>query len=219
MPSRRRIARRLPALLVAASAWIAAGAGWGQEHGGHPPAHRDAGGTRTAAPSRIPLTEIPEASLTDQDGNRVRLYEDLIAGQVVAMNFIFTTCTTICPLMGATFAQLQKEMATRPGGQEIQYISVSIDPNTDTPERLKAWSKPFQGTERWTLLTGRQRVVDDLLKSLGVFTALKEDHAALILMGNDATRTWIRGYGLSSPIELAETLDELLAAERGEAGR
>lgn len=213
MNRRRRVLAGLSAALAAAIPLLAAGSGGAQDHAAHPAGHAaEPPAEATATP--IPLTAIPEAALTDQDGNRVLLYEDLIAGRVVAINFIFTTCTTICPVMGATFARLQHEMAERPGAGEVRYISLSIDPGTDTPERLKAWSDRYRGryrgTDRWTLLTGRQRVIDDLLKSLGVFTALKEDHAPLILMGNDATGTWVRAYGLAPPDELAESLGALL---------
>ena len=85
---------------------------------------------------------VPDVKLVDQDGRPVRFYTDLVKGQVVAMNFVFTSCGTICPPMGANFAKLQKILGGRPG-PHVRLISVSIDPANDTPERLKAWAAKF----------------------------------------------------------------------------
>ena len=121
---------------------------------------------------------VPDVSLVDQDGKAVHFYSDLVKDRVVAMNFVFTTCTTICPPMGATFAKLQKLLA----GKDVQLISVSIDPATDTPERLKAWAGKFGAGPGWTLVTGDRNEVTRLLKALGVYTAAVGDHSPLVLL-------------------------------------
>jgi hypothetical protein len=105
------------------------------------------------APSKM---TIPDVELLDQDGNKVRFYTDLVKGRTVAINFIFTTCTTICPPLGATFARVQKELGER-AGRDVQLISVSVDPATDTPERMKAWGAKFHAAAGWTFVTGRSR--------------------------------------------------------------
>src|ERR1041384_6287974 len=80
---------------------------------------------------------IPDVKVLDQDGNARHFYTDLIKDKTVAINFIFTNCTTICPPLAATFARLQKEMGDKVG-RDVHLISISVDPLTDTPERLKA---------------------------------------------------------------------------------
>jgi len=80
---------------------------------------------------------IPDVELLDQDGRKIHFYTDLVKGQTVVMNFIFTTCTTICPPLGASFARVQKELGDK-AGRDVRFISISVDPATDTPERLKA---------------------------------------------------------------------------------
>ena len=102
---------------------------------------------------------IPDVELLDQDGRKIHFYSDLVKGKTVAINFIFTTCTTICPPMGATFASVQKEL----GDRDVQFISISVDPVTDTPERLKAWRAKFKAGPRWTLVTGEKEKIDELL--------------------------------------------------------
>jgi protein SCO1 len=151
---------------------------------------------------------IPDVVLVDQDGRQVHFYQDLVRNKVVVMNFVFTTCTTVCPLMGANFAKLQQLMGDRVG-RDFFMISISIDPVTDTPQRLKAWSRQFNAAPGWTLLTGQKNDVDSLLKALGVFTADKLSHSAIVLLGNDSTGEWTRTSGLAAPAKLADIIDSL----------
>jgi cytochrome oxidase Cu insertion factor (SCO1/SenC/PrrC family) len=161
------------------------------------------------------ITSIPDATLIDQDGHRVHL-RDLVRGKVVAMNFIFTTCTTICPPMGANFAKLSSILGDE-AGRDVILLSVSIDPTTDTPERLKAWSEKFNAGPGWTLLTGEKREVDDLLKTLKVFSPVKETHSPIVLIGKEGEGKWIRTNGLAAPGKLAELIRGRLAANPSRA--
>ncbi len=159
---------------------------------------------------------IPDAALVDQDGRPVHLYSDLVHGKRVVMNFVFTTCTTICPPMGANFERLQSLLGAR-AGADVRLISISIDPLTDTPQRLKAWGAKFHAGPGWTLLTGRKEDVDHLLKALGVFTPDRTDHSPLVLLGNDAAGLWTRAYGLAAPAKMVEILDGLAPARTARA--
>lgn len=155
---------------------------------------------------------IPDTELVNQDGEPIRFHSDLVADKVVAMNFIFTTCATICPPMGATFAKLQEELGER-FGRDVHLISVSVDPTTDTPQRLKAWGDRFGAGPGWTFVTGDKPSVDGLLKSLQVFTPDFADHTPTVLVGNDRTGTWKRAYGLAPATRLDELLQEVASAE------
>ena len=95
-------------------------------------------------------------------------------------------------------------------GSDLVMISISIDPVNDTPERLKAWRDKFQPADGWNLLTGDKHTVDNLLKDLEVFTALKEDHAPIILMGREGEGNWVRTNGLAAPDDLAKQLNKYL---------
>ena len=155
--------------------------------------------------------DIPDLPLVDQDGRQVRFYSDLVRGRVVMINFIFTSCTTICPPMGATFGKVQQLLGDR-AGRDVHLISVSVDPATDTPERLKAWrSKLGGGPAGWTLVTGERETVVQLLKALGVYTPNLNDHTPLVLAGNDPRGDWTRAYGLAAPAKLVELIDGLAA--------
>jgi protein SCO1 len=151
---------------------------------------------------------IPDVQLTDHRGESVRFYCDLVKDKAVAINFVYTTCTTVCPPMGAYFSAVQSLMGDRIG-RDLGLISVSIDPVIDTPERLRAWGKKFQAGLGWSLLTGSKHEVDRLLKALKVFTADKVDHAPIVLVGNEPARTWTRVNGLASPTTLARLITEV----------
>jgi cytochrome oxidase Cu insertion factor (SCO1/SenC/PrrC family) len=151
------------------------------------------------------MKKVPDAELINQEGKKVK-FRQLIKGKVVALNFIFTTCKTICPPMGANFAGLKKLMDSRVQSSELVMLTISIDPDTDTPDRLKAWSEKFDAGPGWTLLTGKRQEVFDLLKSLEVYSAVKEEHAPIVLLGKEGTDKWVRANGLSDPAQLATTL-------------
>jgi cytochrome oxidase Cu insertion factor (SCO1/SenC/PrrC family) len=162
-----------------------------------------------------PATEklvIPDVEVLDQDGRKLHFYTDLVKDRVVAINFIFTTCTTICPPLGATFARIQKDLGKR-AGHEVQMISISVDPVTDTPERLKAWGEKFHAAPGWTFVTGAKPAIDELLRALGAATASPQDHSPTVLIGNDARGEWTRTYGLAPPRQILQLINN--AAENG----
>lgn len=174
----------------------------------HSEAVADAGVATHDASDKSAATKmnIPDIELLDQNGRKIRFYTDLIKGQTVAINFIFTTCTTICPPLGATFARVQKELRDK-AGRDVRFISVSVDPATDTPERLKAWGAKFHAGDGWTFVTGAKPKVDELLRALGASSARREDHSPTILIGNDATGAWTRTYGLANTSRIIELID------------
>ena len=159
---------------------------------------------------------IPDTELLDQDGRKIHFYTDLVKGRTVAINFIFTTCTTICPPLGATFARVQKELGDKVG-RDVHFISISVDPATDTPERLKAWGAKFRAGDGWTFVTGNKPQVDELLRALGASSARREDHSPTVLVGNDARGNWTRTYGLAKPSQLVQIINDAVAGKTAAA--
>jgi cytochrome oxidase Cu insertion factor (SCO1/SenC/PrrC family) len=155
---------------------------------------------------------IPDVELLDQDGRKVRFYSDLVKGHTVAINFIFTTCTTICPPLGATFRRVEQELGER-AGRDVRLISISVDPVNDTPERMKAWGAKFHAGTGWTFVTGTKPNVDELLRALGAQTASPADHSPSILIGNDARGQWMRAYGLARPAQIVGVINAALAGQ------
>lgn len=205
----------LTMLLSAATLAGPAAAQGGHEHHDH---HQQAA---PAPPAAVPTEradglKVPDVALVDQDGKPVRFYTDLVKGRVVVVNFVFTSCTAICPPMGAIFGGVQELLGDR-AGREVRLISVSVDPAVDTPERMKAWSQKFDAGPGWTLVTGDRDEVTRLLKALGVYTANINDHSPLVLVGDEAKGRWTRAYGLAPPAKLVEIIDETAGRRAGAA--
>jgi cytochrome oxidase Cu insertion factor (SCO1/SenC/PrrC family) len=158
---------------------------------------------------------IPDVPVLTQDGKSVRFYTDLVKGNAVAVNFVFTNCKTICPMLGGMFTNLQKQ-STR----GVRMISVSIDPTFDTPRRLKEWGAKFNPGTSWTFVTGRQADIDQILKAFGAYTSRPQDHLPITIVGSDLTGLWTRNYGFLSGPELAAVVTHVTdgAAQKVEAG-
>jgi protein SCO1/2 len=149
---------------------------------------------------------IPDVRVQDQNGKSLKFYTDLVKGKVVAINFIFTTCTTICPPLTATFRRVQQQLAEQ--NSQAQLISVSVDPAIDTPERLRDFAAKFKAEPGWAFVTGNTSDINSLLQQLGVAVTNKNDHTPMILIGNDEAGYWTRAYGLSSPTSLVKLITE-----------
>jgi cytochrome oxidase Cu insertion factor (SCO1/SenC/PrrC family) len=154
----------------------------------------------------VPPLRIADVSVLDQTGKRLNFYTDLVKGKVVAINFVFTTCTNVCPPLTATFRRVQIELEK--ARTEAQLISISVDPTTDTPERLRDFAAKFKAGPGWSFVTGDKTEIDALLSSLGAAVSNKTDHTPLVLIGNESKGFWIRTYGLSSPNMIAGVIQD-----------
>jgi protein SCO1/2 len=157
---------------------------------------------------------LPDVEVVTHEGKTVRFYSDLVKDRAVAVNFIFTDCSTICPASGALFASLQKQSA-----RGVHFISVSIDPGTDTPKRLAAWSQRFRTGGNWTLVTGQQSAIDAIVKAFGATTSRPQNHQPLTIIGSDATHVWTRLYGFPGTDKVNAVFDEVMHEGRHEGSR
>lgn len=151
---------------------------------------------------------IPDVEILNQDGQKRRFYTDLVKGKLVVINFVFTTCTDICPLSGETFAKLQASLGARLG-KEVHLLSISTDPETDSPLKLKAWSERFKPQAGWTFVTGEKTAMQTLLLALTGEGARRGYHTPVALLGNGESGVWVRTYGLESPVRLIQMLEAL----------
>lgn len=168
--------------------------------------------------SKTSIAQMVASQYELQDHNGIKvLLDEIIRDKIVVINFIFTSCKTICPPMGANFVALKKQLGEGVN-DDLVMLSISIDPSTDTPQRLKAWKQNFTSEEDdiWTLLTGEKATIDKLLKDLGVFTPLIDEHAPIIIMGNANNSDWIRTNGLADADVLAGKVTEYLDEKKQE---
>jgi len=157
-------------------------------------------------------SHFPNVELITQDGKKVHFYDDLIKGKIVAIDLIYTTCRYSCPLETARLAQVQKKLGDRVG-KDIFFYSISIDPDHDTPEVLKAYMQQFHVGPGWTFLTGKKEDIIFLGKRLGLYTtpAVNADgHIAHLLIGNEAIGQWVRSSALDNPSFQARMIGDFL---------
>jgi cytochrome oxidase Cu insertion factor (SCO1/SenC/PrrC family) len=162
------------------------------------PLHADpvASAVETITPASVVFDlKIPDVPVVDQDGRKLNFYADLVKGRTVAINFIFTTCTTICPQLTMAMRRTQQELAARVG-RDVWLVSVSVDPTTDVPERLRRFAARFDVGPGWTFVTGRKTDIDRLLSALGN-SGSGSDHATTVLIGNEPAGHWVRSSGLA----------------------
>ncbi len=157
---------------------------------------------------------FPNIELTDQDGKTHRFYDDVIAGKVVALNFIYTKCTDVCPVDTAQMRQVAQLLGDRLG-RDIFFYSISIDPKNDTPDALKRYMHTFDVPSKgWTFLTGDKAEIDTLRRKLGLIGANPEtlkQHATSLIIGNEKTAQWIKRSPYDHPKILANLLSESLS--------
>lgn len=159
--------------------------------------------------------DLRDQPLVNQYGEDVRFVSDVIGDNIVVMDFVYTTCTTICPVLSALFTQVQTKLGDDVGG-EIRLVSMSVDPIRDTPQRLKAYSAKHRAGEGWFWLTGAKPSVDDVLTGLGAYTTNFEDHPSMVLIGDGRTGEWKRLFGFPNPDRIVQIVNDL--REKRQAG-
>jgi protein SCO1/2 len=117
------------------------------------------------------------------------LYSDLLKDKVVVINPFFGTCTGACPKMSGVLSGLQERLGDHLG-KDVFLLSFSVDPETDTPEKLKQYAQQFHAKPGWLFLTGKKENVDFALSKLGQKIARKEDHSIIFIVGNNRTGLW-----------------------------
>lgn len=152
--------------------------------------------------------DIPDVQLIDSEGEIVALRSLLESDHPVALNFIFTTCTTICPVMTVTFAQMQRSLGV--AAEELQLVSVTIDPEYDRPGVLKAYAEQFQAEQNWTFLTGDSNDIAKVLRSFDSYAGSKMNHQPVTLLRHPDSDGWIRIEGLANGASLAQEVSNRL---------
>jgi protein SCO1 len=201
--------------LLAGLAALAGGMGAARAHQGH--AHGPAAAAADARPPAWSTLSVPEASLIDHDGRVRRLRSELVGERIVVADFIFTSCTAVCPLMSASMAQLQARLGSRLG-REVVMLSLSVDPLRDTPARLRQQRERFQAGPQWHWLTGAKPQVDALLRALGAYAARPDDHAPQVLIADPLAARALRLNGLPSVQALHDAVQQVAALRAGAAG-
>jgi protein SCO1 len=154
-------------------------------------------------------------SLTDQNGRRVDLYNDLMKGRTVVINSFFASCTASCPVMARTFIYLQSQLGERVG-RDVVLVSITVDPEHDTPEKLKEYAARMGTKGGWYFLTGTRAEIDAALKKIGQNSEGRDGHLNIVVIGNDRTGLWKKANGVASSTEIYKVVASV-ADDKGAA--
>ena len=152
---------------------------------------------------------IPDVAVLTHERKRVSLYSDLISNKIVVLNFFYTRCSYICGIQGENLTHIQAKLGKRLG-RDVFMISISMDPETDTPERLKGWARMLRAKRGWTLVSSTDPQMLKLIKDFtGNSPGPREVHSARIFIGNDRTGKWTTADGLGNAGEIVELVERL----------
>jgi protein SCO1 len=153
---------------------------------------------------------IPDIQLIRENGNRVSLPRELDDGRAVLVNFIFTTCATICPLSSQTFSVFQDKLGA--DRDKVHLVSISIDPEQDTPVRLRDYAKQFSAGPNWQHYTGTLAASLAAQRAFGVYRGDKMGHTPVTLLRAAPGKSWRRIDGFATPDDLLREYRAALSA-------
>jgi protein SCO1/2 len=195
------------------------GSGVESGHHGHEAAHahHEHHAQHPRAPAAVTRSVawyvVPDVTLSDQTGQAVALRKLLDADRPVLVNFVFTTCTAICPVMSATFAAVQRELGADVA--RVRMVSISIDPEHDTPAVLGEYAGRFGAGPQWHFLTGALADTIAVLRAFDAYRGEKMSHEPLTLLRAGPGTSWVRYDGFASAATLLEETRAMLAGGEG----
>lgn len=148
---------------------------------------------------------IPNVTLVRDDGKSVNLPAELDDGRPVVLNFIYTSCTTICPLSSQIFEQFQDALGS--GHEPFHLVSISIDPEQDTPARLRAYAAQFHAMSGWDHYSGTVTSVLSVQRAFNAYRGDKMSHTPLTLLRAAPGKPWVRFDGFAR-------VDDLMAERK-----
>jgi protein SCO1 len=152
---------------------------------------------------------VPDVTLVRADGTPVRLLQELDDGRPVLLDFVYTTCTTICPVLSGTFAEVQKRLG--PDAARLKMISISIDPEEDTPARLTDYSKRFHAGAQWHFYTGTVQASIATQRAFDAYRGDKMSHTPVTFFRSAPGQPWVRLDGFATPDALVREVLPLVA--------
>lgn len=145
---------------------------------------------------------IPDITLINQDGKKVKIASLLKSDQPVVVDFIYGTCTTICPVLSVGFINLQNRLLA--SGQKPLLFSITIDPENDSPKVMKEYLKRYRAKPGWDFLTGSRSDIDKTMRAFNAYIPDKMSHYPLNMIRNPKDGTWIRLFGIMSSKEFLQ---------------
>jgi protein SCO1/2 len=144
--------------------------------------------------------KVPDVTLVNQEGKRINLKTFLDGNKPVILDFIYGTCTTICPVLSIGFSHFQKKMG--PDADKVRMVSISIDPDNDTPQVMKEYLQRYNAREGWDFLTGKREDIIKVMRAFDAYVTNKMNHYPLTILHGPGEENWIRINELLSTSDL-----------------
>jgi protein SCO1/2 len=181
----------------------------GEDHSHHHHHHEESTATSKAAQRSEVAVKLPDVTLVRQDGAKVPLLKELDDGAPVMLTFIYTSCTTVCPVMSKIFSDVQGLL-----GKDLdraKMVSVSIDPEYDTPPRLVEYAKRFGAGPRWQHYTGTVSASLAVQKAFNAYFGDKMSHRPVVFLRAKPGNPWVRYEGFAAADVIAREYRTLVA--------
>jgi protein SCO1/2 len=153
---------------------------------------------------------LPAVMLVRDDGQTVSLKNEVDDGRPVVLTFIYTSCTTICPMISQTLSQLQSELGA--DRDKVHLVSISIDPEQDTPEHLREYAKKFGAGPEWQHYTGTVAASVATQRAFNVYRGDKMDHNPVALFRASPGKPWLRFDGFATADDLLHAYQKSIAS-------
>jgi len=137
---------------------------------------------------------VPDVTLTNHRGETVPFQQLIEQDRPVLVDFIYATCTTICPVLSAGFSNMQRKL--RDQSDKVQLVSISIDPEHDTPDIMAKYLARYRSKSNWDFLTGSREDIEKVMHAFDAYVSNKMSHYPLILIRKPNSDQWVRLYGL-----------------------
>jgi protein SCO1/2 len=148
--------------------------------------------------------DVPDVTLINQHGDTIEFRELLLGDKPVFVDFIFATCTTICPVLSAGYSSIQRKLED--SRDSVWLVSITIDPEHDGPPELTQYLQRYRARPGWDFLTGTRKDIDAVMRAFDAFVPDKMSHRPLTFIRSPADDTWIRLYGFAGSKDLLEEL-------------
>ncbi len=155
--------------------------------------------------------KLPAVTVVRADGAKVPFQKDIDDGKPVILNFIYTTCTAICPVMTQTFAEVQNRLG--PDRDKLRMVSVSIDPEQDTPARMREYAKRYSAGSQWQFYTGTVEASVAVQKAFDAYRGDKMNHLPVTFVRLAPGKPWVRLDGFATPDDIVKEYRSLAAAK------
>ncbi|WP_290704277.1 SCO family protein [Amphritea sp.] len=142
---------------------------------------------------------VPPLTMVNQTSDAVNIQQLLNSDKPMMVNFIFTTCPTICPVLSSTFSVVNRKLAEE---KELTMISISIDPEEDTPAALQRYARKFEARDNWIFITGAIEDSIELQKAFDIYRGSKMNHEPVTYLRSRADKPWTRLDGFPSSEQL-----------------